>query len=277
MYPAIVDAHLHFLDPAHIDYPWLARFPVAIDMAEYARSARDLAIAGAIHVEGDAVAGQAVAEMEAVVSGARSHPSFPKLLGIIAGYRSSADEAVWDHPLIVGCRRVFVPLDDAAIVEMAGNPVMRGAFRAGGCFDLCIRHHQIGAAIQLVDSLPDTVRFVLDHCGNPDIAASVDASWRTGMTDLARRPNVAVKISGLTSIAGPDWTESGVAPFITTTIDIFGWDRVIWGSDWPVCNLHGSMKRWMSATRFAISGCSETEAARLFNGNARRWYELTAG
>jgi predicted TIM-barrel fold metal-dependent hydrolase len=95
------------------------------------------------------------------------------------------------------------------------------------------------------------------------------------MSEIARRPNVIAKISGVVAYADPgDWTVDTLRPYVEHTIGSFGWDRVVWGSDWPVCTLGGGLTTWIAATHALMSGCSTGERDRLYHGNAKRIWKL---
>jgi predicted TIM-barrel fold metal-dependent hydrolase len=144
----------------------------------------------------------------------------------------------------------------------------------GLTFDLVVLPHQIPKAIALADLAPD-VQFVLDHCGVPDIKANAEHPWREHMEAIAKRPNVTAKVSGVVAYADPaTWTVDTLRPYVEHTIRSFGWDRVIWGSDWPVCTLGGGLTTWVAATHALLAGSSEQERTRLLSGNARRLWRL---
>ena len=106
------------------------------------------------------------------------------------------------------------------------------------------------------------MQFVLDHCGVPDIKGGAEHPWREHMSEIAKRPNVAGKISGVVAYADPDsWTVATLRPYVEHTIGAFGWDRVVWGSDWPVCTLGGGLSTWVAATHALIAGASADETA----------------
>ncbi|ESX90167.1 hypothetical protein X756_06315 [Mesorhizobium sp. LSHC412B00] len=95
------------------------------------------------------------------------------------------------------------------------------------------------------------------------------------MTEIARRPNVIGKISGVVAYADAgSWTVETLRPYVEHTIGCFGWDRVVWGSDWPVCTLGGGLATWVTATHALIAGASPDERAKLLSGNARRTWKL---
>ena len=109
----------------------------------------------------------------------------------------------------------------------------------------------------------------------PDIKGSAEHPWREHMSEIARRPNVVGKISGVVAYADPDnWTVETLRPYVEHTIGAFGWDRVVWGSDWPVCTLGGGLSTWVAATHALIAGASADERRKLLSGNARRIWRL---
>lgn len=122
---------------------------------------------------------------------------------------------------------------------------------------------------------PDTM-FILDHCGVPDIAGGGYETWSKDMADLSKRPNIAVKISGITAYAKPDWTLDTLRPYFETAIDKFGWERVVWGSDSPVCTLQSSLDQWVAATHALLAGATTEERAKLLHLNAFRVWKVIA-
>jgi predicted TIM-barrel fold metal-dependent hydrolase len=116
---------------------------------------------------------------------------------------------------------------------------------------------------------------VLDHCGAPAIKERAEHPWRESMAEIAKRPNVAVKVSGVVAYADGDrWTLDDLRPYVEHAISCFGWDRVAWGSDWPVCTLTASLSTWIAAINVLTVGCSPDERQKLFEANARRLWRL---
>ncbi len=117
--------------------------------------------------------------------------------------------------------------------------------------------------------------FVLDHCGVPNVRDRELDPWRADIAALAKLPNVACKISGIVAYADPaGWTVDDLRPFVEHVIAVFGWDRVVWGSDWPVCTTTADLTRWVAATHALIAGASDSEKERLLSTNATRIYRL---
>ena len=132
----------------------------------------------------------------------------------------------------------------------------------------------VAKAKALVDLAPD-VTFILDHCGVPDIKGHGYDAWKTGIIEIAKRENVRVKISGIPAYGDLDnWTLDDLQPYFGHVISAFGFDRAIWGSDWPVCTLGGGLSTWVATTQALLHGCTTEEKDRLFSGNARGIWQL---
>ena len=133
---------------------------------------------------------------------------------------------------------------------------------------------QLPLAIGLIDACPQ-VQFVLDHCGVPDIGGNAWQPWADHMTEVAARENVVAKVSGVMAYGdGRNWTLEQLRPYVEHTINTFGWDRVVWGSDSPVCTLGGEIASWIAALRTIIDTASTSEKSQLFEQNARRIWKL---
>jgi len=277
----IVDTHLHVIDRSALDYPWLAGVePLNRDWSydDYARDARRAGISATLHMEVD-VAPERIEDETAYIGSLAGRPQ-SLIAGAIASCRPEEDgfaaylERQQANALVKGFRRVLHVMPD----ELSEGALFRENLkRVGGTgltFDLCVLPHQLDKAIALADLAPD-VTFILDHCGVPDIAGDARHPWRERMTELARRPNVIAKISGVVAYADAEtWTTETLRPWVEHVIHAFGWDRVVWGSDWPVCTLGGGLLAWASATHALLEGASDDERHKLLSGNARRIWRL---
>jgi L-fuconolactonase len=151
--------------------------------------------------------------------------------------------------------------------------VLRGIAAVGAAglvYDLLVRPPQAAAALDAVRRLP-SVSFVVDHAGKPDIAGGVWEPWATWITDLAALPNVTVKLSGLVTEAGPGWKPADVLPYARHVLAAFGPDRVMYGSDWPVCTLAASPAQVRALAEEAVS---PEDRNAVFGATARRIYKL---
>lgn len=277
----LFDSHLHIVDRKELAYPWLEGAGALNRDSlyeDYAREARRLGITDVLHMEVD-VAENEIERETAYVKGLSRQPG-SLLRGAIAACRPEDAgfpaylERVLADPFVKGFRRVLHVVPD----DVSEGALFRENIKRLGnthlTFDLCVLPHQIPKAIALADLNPD-VRFILDHCGVPAIQKQLSEVWSAGITEIAKRPNVIVKISGVVAYADPDsWTPETLRPFIEHCIARFGWDRVIWGSDWPVCTLGGNLSTWVAATHALMHGVSADERDRLYRLNAKRLWSL---
>jgi predicted TIM-barrel fold metal-dependent hydrolase len=278
---AIIDTHLHLIYRDRMSYPWLAGV-AALDRdaryERYAEEARRCGVSDALHMEVDVAEPDIEVETRNVcdltlegatlIRGAISacrpeNPDFPAFL-----------ERALNDPFVKGFRRVLHVAPD----DVSERPIFRGNLRrlagAGRPFDLCVWSDQLDKAIALVDACPD-VPFVLDHCGQPAIRERKTHPWRERIAEIARRPNVSAKISGVVAYADPKaWVLDDLRPYVEHVIASFGWSRVVWGSDWPVCTLNASLSIWLAASHALTRGASAEERENLFAANARRLWRL---
>lgn len=277
----IVDTHLHVIDRSVLDYPWLAGVAALNrdwSYETYARDARRAGIAATFHMEVD-VAPERI-EDETDYIGTLSEKPESLIRGAIASCRPEEDgfaaylERQQQNSLVKGFRRVLHVMPDDLSESALFRENIKRLSGTGFTFDLCVLPRQLDKAIALADLAPD-VTFILDHCGVPDIAGEARAPWQQKIAELARRPNVNAKISGVVAYADAEtWTAETLRPWVEQTIDAFGWDRVVWGSDWPVCTLGGGLLAWVAATHTILNGVSNDERTKLLSGNATRIWGL---
>ena len=277
----IVDTHLHIVDMAALNYPWLGGagdLNRSWSYDDYAREARRLGIAATLHMEVDVAESDIEKETDNV--SALSARSGSLLVGAIAACRPEHEgfaaylERVRAKKLVKGLRRILHFMPD----DLSTSPLFRENLRrlagTGLTFDLVVFPRQIGRAIELVDLAPD-VQFVLDHCGVPDIKGGAYDDWAKGVSEIARRPNIVGKLSGIVAYTDTaTWSLEDIRPYAEHTINSFGFERMVWGSDWPVCTLGGSLSTWMGATHALLEGASQDEKHALLAGNAIKLWNL---
>ncbi|WP_328989946.1 amidohydrolase family protein [Kribbella sp. NBC_01245] len=145
---------------------------------------------------------------------------------------------------------------------------------AGLAYDLLTKPPHLPAAIRTVQALPE-LTFVLDHISKPQIATGELEPWASGLRELASYPNVTCKLSGMvTEASWTDWTIDDLRPYADTVLDAFGPDRVMFGSDWPVCLLAASYDEVVATAEDLTSSLTETEREAVFGTTARRVYGL---
>ncbi|MGW2830796.1 amidohydrolase family protein [Streptomyces sp. NPDC001286] len=155
--------------------------------------------------------------------------------------------------------------------------VLRGltaVAEAGLAYDLVVLPRQLPACAQAVAQLP-RLTFVLDHLGKPPIVSGALEPWATDLRTLAALPNTVAKLSGLVTEADPaGWTLDDLRPYVETALEAFGPDRLMFGSDWPVCTLAATYGEVVEATRRLIAGLGESERTRIMGDTATRVYRL---
>ncbi len=162
--------------------------------------------------------------------------------------------------------------------EWLNRPDVRRGLRAlwqpGMLYELLTKPPQLPAAVKTVAELPE-LPFVLDHCSKPLIASGELEPWAAQIRELGGFPNVTCKLSGLVTEADwANWTVADLQPYVDVVLEAFGPDRVMFGSDWPVCLLASSYAGWVSAADQLTAELSESERAAVFGGTARRVYAL---
>ncbi|MEU5849709.1 amidohydrolase family protein [Saccharopolyspora shandongensis] len=152
---------------------------------------------------------------------------------------------------------------------------LRAVAEAGLVYELLVTPTQLPAAVETVENLPGC-RFVLDHLGKPAVAAGVREPWASDLARLAALPNVDCKLSGLVTEADwAHWTVGDLRPYAEHALEVFAPERVLFGSDWPVCTLAADYGQVVRAADELTGGLSATEHAAVFGGNAGRVYSLT--
>jgi L-fuconolactonase len=273
--PAMLDSHVHLWDLAVRDQAWIpAGSPIrrSFDVRDLRSALAGTPVDGVILVQVINDADETTdfiscAENADIVHGVvgwadLTSPDFAAALSVLAstgcllGIRhqalAEADPAAWLRSPEV--RRSL------AVLDAAGLP-----------FDLIIRPAHFRAAREVARDHP-SLQLVLDHLGKPSIASGELEPWASDLRALAAEPNIAGKLSGLQTIASPDWTGAELAPYIDIALEAFGPSRLIFGSDWPVCSQAASYSRVCEVAQAACSALSGDERAAVLAGNARAIY-----
>ncbi len=275
----LVDTHQHLWDLGCFPYTWTANIPAlhrSFRYSDYVAAAKDTGIEKTVFMECDVDEPHALAEARSIEALAPN----TLIRGIVAsgrpereGFRTHLEElAKLTH--MRGIRRVLHTQPDALAESPLFVENVRLVAEFGFTFDLCVLARQLPQAIALVRACPN-VSFVLDHCGVPDVKGRAFEPWRAHIAEIAREPNVVCKISGIVAYADPTtWTVADLRPWVEHAIASFGWDRVVWGGDWPVCTLAAPLAQWVAATKELTVSATEQQRAALFHANAERIYRV---
>ena len=200
----------------------------------------------------------------------------------MVGWLPLIDPAVETHldnyaanPKLRSLRHVLqAEADDAYMLREDFNRGISALTRRGLTYDILILERHLPNTIAFVDRHPSQV-FVLDHIAKPRIATDELEPWAKNLRELARRPNVACKLSGMVTEADvATWTPAQLQPFFDVVIDAFGPARLLFGTDWPVCLAGVEYGRWKQIVEQALSTLSEPERAAILGENAICLYRL---
>lgn len=275
----IVDTHQHLWDLEQFPYSWCAGIPRlnrSFLLSDYLEAARDTGIEKTVFMECDVDEPNQLGEAQSIQRLAESQPLIAGM--IVSGRPERNDfpahlEALLELSKLRGLRRVLHVVPDAVSQTslFAENVRRLAAHRL--TFDICMLARQLPLARQLIQQCPD-VQFVLDHCGVPDVKEKAFDPWRSHLKEIAALPNVACKVSGIVAYAAENWTAEDLRPWVEHVIECFGWDRVVWGGDWPVCTMNGGLADWVQAAKLIVAGENAINQAKLFADNAERIYRV---
>lgn len=281
----VYDTHLHLFYPDTFTYPWCMGLPAlsrAFHYEDYVADLRaaqsDVTVTHAVFMEADVPETQQ--EDEAFFFCQKTGEDELPLTTVIASCRPESNifaaqiEKLAANKRIRGVRRILHTSDDSLSQSSRFINNVNLLASLDLTFDLCLRADQLDLGMTLADNCP-TVQFILDHCGIPAVGTQDLDPWRGKLRSLAERPNVACKISGIAAYANVSLPlVPQLRPFVEHSISVFGWDRVMWGSDWPVCNLTFGLSEWLAATSELFANVSECERENLGMKNARRLYRI---
>jgi L-fuconolactonase len=276
---ARIDAHHHVWDLSVRDQPWTAALPAL----RRSFSVDDLRPALAAHRIDATVLVQTVCVPEETSEMLELATREPRVAGVVGWVELSAPDIsetlarLRTGPgggLLVGVRHQVQEEPDPDFLK---RPEVRRGLRAvadaGLVYELLVRPHQLEAAFEVTRALPE-LRFVLDHAGKPEVGNPPTDGWMRALESLAALPNIVVKLSGLTSEASPGWTLEMLRPFADALLSRFGPERLMFGSDWPVCILGGGYDVTIAATEELTRGCDEAERRAVFGDVAVETYGL---
>ncbi|HLW47750.1 MAG TPA: amidohydrolase family protein [bacterium] len=282
--PPVVDAHQHFWDPARAVYPWLTgalasirrRFgpddlrPALAErgvdrtiLVQTRSSLEETREFLAVAASTDFVAGVTGwadltdPDLRATVDALRSGPGGTRLVGL--------RHQVHDEP------------DPHWLLRDDVRRGLRAVEEAGLVYDFLVRTRELPAALAVAREFTG-IRFVIDHIGKPPIRTGQIQEWAAAMAPFGRLTNVSCKLSGMITEADwSGWRPDDLVPYVRRAVDWFGDERLLFGSDWPVCLVAGSYAQVFDALQFALGECSSGARSKIFGANAMRVYRLQPG
>jgi L-fuconolactonase len=277
-----IDAHHHVWDLAVRDQPWItgeAMVPIrrsfGIDDLVPEAAAADVTGTVVVQTVADVTETEELLDLAAAT----------RLVAGVVGYVDIAAPAVGEQldrlrgrrsgTWLVGIRSpVQDEPDPGWLVRPAVLAGLREVARRDLVYDLLIRPDQLDAALAAVTEVPEG-RYVVDHLAKPAITACAWEPWASGLAGLAARDNMSAKLSGLVTEASWDtWSTDDLRPYAEHALAAFGPDRLLFGSDWPVCTLAAPYSRVVAAAEVLLADLSPTERATVMGGAAAAVYGL---
>ena len=277
-----IDSHHHFWNYDAQEYGWISDEMSVLQRdfgpPELQRVIKPAGINGVVSVQ----ARQTVEETRWLLEIAEQTPAVWGVVGWapLAGDEEALSkllEELAKNPLLKGMRHVVQDEPDDRFL-------LRNDFSHGVAtlrnydlvYDILIFARQLPPAVAIVDRHPDQ-RFVLDHIAKPTIEPrNFDTDWAENIRQLAKRRNVACKFSGVvTEVRGSNWSLDDIRPYWDVVVEAFGIDRLMFGSDWPVCLLRSRYDQWISTVEALIEPFSSSEQEQFWSGTAKQWYKLT--
>ncbi len=278
-----IDAHHHFWNPARGDYHWMPVDHPVLTRPYDQRDMEPLLAAHAIEKTVLVQAAQSIAETEYLLKIADDSPAVAKVVGWI-DFQNRDDlrqlERLKRHPKFAGVRPM---VQDIADDDWMLRHDIQWAFSA--LVELDLTFDALGFPRHLPNFLtifrryPD-LRAVVDHCMKPQIgeAGALDpgfSAWATGMARIAHETGAFCKLSGLVTETHGKWSAAKLHPWASHVIEQFGADRIMWGSDWPVCLLRASYADWLHCAETLTQALSEKDKLKVFGHTAANFYRIS--
>ena len=275
----MIDAHCHFWNPARGDYGWLMAGHASLDPLRQVFAPADLA---ALNGGARVVAVQAadsVAETEYLLELAAQNPQIAGVVGWVDLASANAAQDISrlaQHPLLRGLRPMLQDIADSRwILTAPKDEAISAMISHGLCFDALVQTRHLEHLAEFAARLPD-LPIVIDHCAKPEMGGDITKEWRDGMAALASQPHVMCKLSGLLTELPKGHADplAALRPVVEWVVNLFGPNRVMWGSDWPVLTLASSYEGWARMTDTLLAGLSVSDRAAIMGQTAAKFYGL---
>jgi L-fuconolactonase len=278
----VIDSHHHVWDPSRREYPWLTDPKIAKPFG--VDDLGPLLEANGIDAT---VLVQTVSDLDETREFLALAAETPFIAGVV-GWADLTDPGLaqvlaelkaGEHgQYLVGIRhQVHDEEDENWLLREDVQHGLGAIAEANLVYELLVRPRELPAALTVAQDFPH-LRFVVDHIAKPPIASGELEPWASLMHDFAGLENVACKLSGMVTEAGPNWTVDDLRPYVQRVVEIFGPNRLMFGSDWPVCLLaadYGTVIETLREILGEIELYGVDPEAAIFGGTALHWYGLT--
>jgi L-fuconolactonase len=273
----IIDSHQHFWKYHPQNHAWINEDMKIIQkdfLPEELSSIFDKEhIDGCVSVQVD----QTEAETQFQIELAKNNPFIKGVVGWINLMNPSIEatlEKYQDQPIVKGFRHILQGEETGFMLQPKFIDGLKALAKKNYTYDLLIYHHQIPEALELLKDLDD-LKIVIDHIAKPDIKNGNITDWAKNIKTLAKYPNVHCKISGMTTEADwRKWTSEELTPYLEIVVEAFGTNRLMFGSDWPVCLVASTYHQWLTTVKDYFSTFTNEEQAKIFASNCESFYTL---
>jgi len=273
----IIDSHQHFWKYHPQNHAWINDDMKIIQKDFLPEELSSIfvkeQIDGCVSVQVD----QTEAETQFQIELAKDNPFIKGVVGWINLMNPSIEAALekyHDQPIVKGFRHILQGEVKAFMLQPEFINGLKALDKKNYTYDLLIYHHQIPEALELLKNLGE-LKIVVDHIAKPDIKNSHIAEWSKNIKALAKYPNVHCKISGMTTEADwKNWTAEDLTPYLDIVVEAFGTNRLMFGSDWPVCLVASTYDQWLTTVKNYFSSFTKEEQAKIFASNCESFYTL---
>ena len=272
-----IDSHQHFWKYNSEDYPWITDAHAVIkrdflpeDLSPLLKAAN---LNGCVAVQ----AMQQLSETDFLLQLAENNPSIVGVVGWVPFCDANVEAHIAryaENSKTVGFRHIIQDEpDNHFMLRSDFNDGIRLLTRYSLCYDLLIFERHLPQSIAFVDKHP-RLSIIVDHIAKPRIRKNeFDHSWAKNIRLLAKRDHVCCKLSGLvTEVRDVDWDAELLQPYYDTALEAFGANRILFGSDWPVCLLRSQYEQWLQFVTSMIAPLTAAEQAAIMGENAARIY-----
>jgi len=280
-----VDSHVHFLDLENIEYTFKIPPPFNQNWSDelYLKELEDLPVKEMIFAEVNPSDDCIMKEIDWIHSLSCKNQNIIGMIANVPIEKGQEFVSQWmgslkSYPKICGVRRCIQNQPAGFCISPLFLSGLKEIANQNFVFDICIAAgkfpYQMNETLQMIQSLPQCT-FVLDHIGKPNMSENCDhKDWKLFITKVSEFPNTYCKISGIITEAGQDWTVEKISPFIQHVLNSFGYARCMFGSDWFVCNMNGSIKKWFLAIGEILKDSTPEQRKHLFEDTCKRVYGL---
>lgn len=274
----IVDSHQHFVDVDRFKYYWMAAVPETVHRSFGPQHLSEELTKSGVSCTVAVQAQPSTAESLYLVELSRKFSFIRGVVGSVDLTDPHIEKTLRSYqafPEICAVRHQQAEDGDAR--WFLRSEVMRGfeaVEKSGFCYDFLCRSHQLSTASTIAQTFPG-LKIVLEHAGKPPIETKAFAEWASAIDLLQSTPKVCCKLSELITQADwSSWNRADLQPYISHAVRVFGYERIMWGSGWPICLLASSYEQTISVTLDNLPSATARELKLVFRDNATEWYGL---